>query len=307
MSDSRQGDSAIGKTNAERVEFLSRLAGGLAHEIKNPLSTMSINLALLREDWERAATARHPDHPEPTAREDRSLRRIRTLEREVHRLEGILEEFLNYARVSKVNREPLDLVALVRDQLEFVEPENERAGIRHHVDLPGSLPLVLIDPGPFRQALLNLIVNARQAMPEGGELLVRLAREGNHAELSITDTGVGMTPETQARCFDIFWSNKKGGTGLGLATARRIVEEHGGQIAVVSEVGRGTSFTVYLPLALELTHSAREAPTVDLDARLAREERRNAPGPGGPVTEAVPARSVPTDAAVTPAEKEEGA
>lgn len=229
-----------------------RLADGLAHEIKNPLSTMSINLALLQEDWERAGASRGPGEPQRTPREERSLKRIRTLQREVDRLEHILEDFLHYARGGVVNRKPEDLGRIVRELVEFVEPEDERAGIRHHVDLPIGLPLVLVDDARIKQAVLNLLVNARQAMPSGGELLVRLRRVGTQVELSITDTGMGMTSEKLARCFEEYWSDKPGGTGLGLSTARRIVEEHGGTISVVSEEGRGSSFSIFLPLAVEL-------------------------------------------------------
>ncbi|HUR29285.1 MAG TPA: ATP-binding protein, partial [Planctomycetota bacterium] len=241
------------RTPAEQVAFLSRLAGGLAHEIKNPLSTMAINLALLEEEWMRVSNARNAKEPELTPREQRSLRRVKTLQREVQRLEHIVQEFLIYAKGGEINRAPRDLASLLRDLLEFVEPEDAGQGIRHHVDLAVGLPLVLIDASAIQQALLNLLVNARQAMPGGGELLVRLRRDGNWVECSVTDTGIGMRPDQLARCFDEYWSDKKGGTGLGLSTARRIIEEHGGSIDVVSEPGRGTSFTVYLPLFVELT------------------------------------------------------
>jgi len=237
----------------DQVAFLFRLADGLAHEIKNPLSTMSINLTLLQEDWDRAASARNPTRPERTPREERSLKRVKTLQREVQRLEYILDDFLHYARGSEVNRKPEDIARIVRELLEFVEPEDERAGIRQHVDLPIGLPLVLVDEVQIKQAVLNLLVNARQAMPEGGELLVRVQRAGTQVEISITDTGHGMSPETLEHCFDEYWSDKKGGTGLGLATAARIIHEHSGTITVIAEEGRGSSFSIYLPLAVELT------------------------------------------------------
>jgi signal transduction histidine kinase len=239
------------------VAFLSRLARGLAHEVKNPLSTVAINLALLEEDWTRSAHGRNPKDPELTPREQRSLRRLKTLQREVERLEHIVEEFLHYARGGEINRAPADLAALVRELLDFVEPEDESQGIRHHVDLAMGLPLAMLDESAFRQAVLNLLVNARQAMEGDGELLVRLARNGNWAELTITDTGTGMRPDQVERCFDEYWSDKKGGSGLGLAHARRVIEEHGGSISVVSEVGRGTSFTIYLPLIVELTRGSQ--------------------------------------------------
>jgi signal transduction histidine kinase len=241
------------RTPAEQVAFLSRLAGGLAHEIKNPLSTMAINLALLEEEWTRAASSRNAKEPELSPREQRSLRRVKTLQREVQRLEHIVQEFLIYAKGGEINRAPRDLAHLLRDLLEFVEPEDASHAIRHHVDLAVGLPMVLVDESAIQQALLNLLVNARQAMPGGGELLVRLRRDGNWVECSVTDTGIGMRPDQLEHCFDEYWSDKKGGTGLGLSTARRIIEEHGGSIDVVSEPGRGTSFTVYLPLFVELT------------------------------------------------------
>ncbi len=255
------------RTPAEQVAFLSRLASGLAHEIKNPLSTMAINLTLLEEEFARVAGSRNAKEPELTLGEQRSLRRVKTLQREVQRLEHIVQEFLIYAKGGEINRAPKDLALLLRNLLEFVEPEHAVQAIRHHVDLAVGLPLVLIDETAIQQAFLNLLVNARQAMPGGGELLVRLRRDGNWVECSITDTGIGMRPEQIEHCFDEYWSDKKGGTGLGLSTARRIIEEHGGSIGVVSEPGRGTSFTVYLPLFVELAgERPRRAAGLTLDA-----------------------------------------
>ena len=239
-------------SSAEKERRLARIAGGLAHEIKNPLSTMAINLALLEEEFRKTADE------EGSARSARALKRVGALQREVGRLEGILEDFLRYARGGEVNRAPADLSELITDTLSFVQAEDELSGIRHHVDLPASLPLVLLDEGLFRQALLNLFVNARQAMMDGGELIVQAQRMGNHVEVTVTDTGVGMDEEAQGKCFDIYWSNKKQGTGLGLPTVRRIVEEHEGTIGVVTEPGRGTSIQVLLPLAVEITSQAAQ-------------------------------------------------
>jgi two-component system sensor histidine kinase HydH len=257
--------SASGPADAPRppvdeAAILSRVAAGLAHEIKNPLSTMAINLALLEEEIGKGAAVRNPERPELNAREERSMKKVRTLQREVRRLEGIVEEFLRFARGGEINRRPADLVAVVREALEFVAVEDDAAGIRHHFELPSSLPLAMLDPGAFKQALLNLLVNARQAMPSGGEIIVRVRRQGNHAELTITDTGVGMDEHELGRCFDLYWSTKKSGTGLGLATTRRIVEQHGGTISVISERGRGTSFSIVLPLVVEITGAGGHAP-----------------------------------------------
>ncbi|MBK7876582.1 MAG: two-component sensor histidine kinase [Planctomycetes bacterium] len=248
-------EGVLAPRSQDQRELLVRLAAGLAHEIKNPLSTMSINLALMEEDLGKN---RSSDAPELSPREKRVEKRVRALQREIQRLETIVEDFLRYARGGQINRAPSDLGALVREALEFVEPEDARQGIRHHVDLPMGLPLVMLDEGAFRQALLNLFVNSRHAMPSGGELIVRVRREGNFAELSVTDTGVGMKAEEVEHCFDPYFSTKKSGTGLGLSTTRRIVEEHGGTITVVSEVGRGTNFSIVLPLVVEI-HSAAGA------------------------------------------------
>ena len=239
---------------SDEIAILSRLAGGLAHEIKNPLSTMAINLALLEEDWQLSASQRGDDGTEPNPREARSSRRIQTLKREVQRLENILDDFLHYARGGEVNRAPGDLCATVREVLEFMEPEHEAQSIRHLVELPVKLPLVLMDEDRIKQALVNLFRNSAQAMPEGGDLIVQVHRNGNFVELTVTDTGVGMTPEQIERCFDVYWSTKKGGTGLGLATTRRIVELHDGTISIVSEQGRGTSIAITLPLVVEIPH-----------------------------------------------------
>jgi signal transduction histidine kinase len=226
-------------------DLLTRLARGLAHEIKNPLSTMAINLTLLEEEFTRAGG----DDP----RSRRVTKRVHTLQREVSRLEGILDDFLHYARGGLVNRQPGDLVALVREVLEFMDPEHRTHEIRVLSDLESGLPLVLLDEGVLRQMVINLMVNARQAMPGGGELILQVQRVGSRAQLVITDTGVGMNPEELEHCFDMYWSTKRDGTGLGLSTVRRIVLQHEGTIGVISEKGRGTSFTITLPLVQEVT------------------------------------------------------
>lgn len=230
------GGTERGGAPDKRLAYLGTLAGGLAHEIKNPLSTISINLALLREDLGAdASQARH-------------LKRIRLLEREVGRLEGIVQDFLRLTRGLDLHPEPTDLNGLLGELLEFIEPEakKERVAIRQSLD--PSLPRVTLDRQAFRQVFVNLLVNARQAMPSGGELIVRTLAEGADVLVEVTDTGVGMSADVLARCFDAYFSTKKGGTGLGLPTARRIVEEHSGSIGVWSEPGKGTKFTVRLPV-----------------------------------------------------------
>ena len=138
-----------------------------------------------------------------------------------------------------------------------VRYRHEAEGVRLHALLPGSLPLVMLDGGTFRQALLNLIVNARQAMPGGGELIVELRREGPRAELTITDSGVGMSPDQLERCFDLYFSTKRNGTGLGLAISRHFCRMMGGDITVTSRPGAGSTFTITLPRECVQVESAQ--------------------------------------------------
>ncbi|MEZ5976028.1 MAG: histidine kinase dimerization/phospho-acceptor domain-containing protein [Planctomycetota bacterium] len=160
MSESRAespGESAPGPD-----DFLTLVARGLAHEIKNPLSTMAINLTLLEEEFsgERAGQA-----PEPSPRDRRVLKRLAVLQREVDHLEHILDDFLRFARGGQVNRAPQDLVALVHEVLEFLAPQLSGSGVVVHEDLPRHFPLVMIDREAIRRVLMNLMVNAHQAMP----------------------------------------------------------------------------------------------------------------------------------------------
>lgn len=222
----------------DRLAHLGSLAAGLAHEIRNPLSTIALNLAMLREDWSHAETQK----------EKKTIKRIELLEREVARLEAILNDFLRFARSSELKLEPADLNRLLQEVVDFVEPEAKKKGVQIRTQFAVSLPEIQLDRNALRQAILNLLVNAREAMPKGGELILRTKKEGNFVELELTDTGEGMSEEVLARCFDVYFSTKRGGTGLGLPTTKRIVEDHGGEIEVQSELGRGTRFVIRLPV-----------------------------------------------------------
>lgn len=235
----------------EHLAFLGALAAGLAHEIRNPLSTLSVNLQLLREDWEQPVTEK----------EQRSYRKIQTLLRETKRLEQIVSDFLRFAAGHDLRRETVGLPSLLDEQLEFIGPAAARAGIRIHREVDPALPAVQADAGLLRQALLNLLLNAQQAMPRGGDLTVRARRESENVFVEISDTGVGIPEEIRERIFNVYFSTKPGGTGLGLPTAKRIVEEHGGSITVESAPGRGTTFRVRLPLRIEIR--ARPAAPVE--------------------------------------------
>jgi two-component system, NtrC family, sensor histidine kinase HydH len=226
---------------------ISQLAGGLAHEIRNPLSTVSLNLDLLAEDFQK---------PE-TPRDRRVLQRVERLQHEVYRLRDILENFLRFARVQDLGLVSTDLNTIVDEVCDFYEPTASTKGIVIRTFLAADLPLTRIDADLFKQALLNLVLNAEHAMPSGGELMLTTRREDASVVLDVIDTGVGMTEEVHARIFDAFFSTRPAGSGLGLPTARKIIEAHGGTIQVQSEPGKGSQFTVRLPVSEPLPTGPR--------------------------------------------------
>lgn len=216
---------------------IAQLAGGLAHEIRNPLSTMRLNLDLLAEDFQ---------NPE-TPRDRRVLQKIERLQRETSRLHDILEAFLRFVRVQELKRTPSDLNAVLDDLCDFYGPQVSTRAILIRTHYASDLPEMKLDVDLFKQAVLNLILNAEHAMPEGGELILTTRGDGPWNILEITDTGLGMTDEVRSRVFDAFYSTRPGGSGLGLPTTRKIIEAHGGTIHVDSEPGKGSKFTVRLP------------------------------------------------------------
>jgi two-component system, NtrC family, sensor histidine kinase HydH len=226
---------------------IAKLAGALAHEIKNPLSTIRLNMELLAEDL--GGDLENPLHR-------RALTKIERVQRECQRLQGLLDDFLQYARMRQVDLEPASLNTVVRDLLHFFQPKARESKIEVVDYLASDLPSVLLDRQAFYGAMLNLFLNAQQAMPNGGQLVVRTSPSYDGVLLDLIDTGCGMDAATQSRIFEAFYSTKRGGSGLGLPTAKKIVEAHGGQIFVQSEPGRGTQFTVKLPVPARIPADA---------------------------------------------------
>jgi signal transduction histidine kinase len=238
-----------GDKQFDRLAFLGSLAGGLAHEIKNPLSTMTVTLQLLKEDWQGASDAR----------ERRTLQKITLLQKEVNRLEGILNDFLRFARGPVLRVEDCEINELVQEVLDFIEPEATRYGIRVRFHGDRSSPRCRIDRNLVKQAIFNVVINAQHAMEEkGGELIVTTRRSGDSVRLDFVDTGCGMPPDVLGRIFHVYFSTKKGGTGLGLPTARRYIEEHDGTIEIRSEPEKGTIVTVTLPCSPDGERTAGE-------------------------------------------------
>ena len=167
-------------------------------------------------------------------------------------MQELLDGFLDFAKLRRLKLEPSDLSVQVRQVLDFFRPKAAEGRIEIIDYLSSDLATVLLDRENFHGALLNLVLNAQQAMPDGGQLVVRTYNAAEGVALDLIDTGCGMDAETQAHAFDAFYSTKRNGSGLGLPTARKIIEAHGGRIAVQSEPGRGTRFTIVLPVPARL-------------------------------------------------------
>jgi signal transduction histidine kinase len=221
---------------------IARLAGGLAHEIKNPLSTIRLNMELLAEDFQQ------PQSP----RERRALAKANVVQRECQRLQDLLDNFLNFAKVRRLNLQSTNLNGQIREVLDFFRPKAAESGIEVIDYLASDLPTVLLDREAFHGALLNLVLNAQQAMPDGGQLVVRTYATADGVALDLIDTGCGMDEKTKSQIFDAFFSTKRGGSGLGLPTARKIIEAHDGRISLQSAPGHGTKFTIALPTPARL-------------------------------------------------------
>ena len=223
------------------VVEMAELAGGLAHELRNPLSTMMINLKLLDEDLRESST------PFDSLRR-RALLKLDIVRKEGERLQHLFGEFLSLAGPYRLKPLIQDLNALVSRLASFFDPVARSGGIELVSRLHPNTLLCSVDEQLLSQALLNLVINAQQAMPEGGYITVR-------AMIVVADTGVGIGPDDRERIFRPFFSTKPRGTGLGLSITQRIVHDHGGKLTLATELGRGTTFMVWLPLPSELRSS----------------------------------------------------
>ena len=240
------GIRAAKDAHLEQIEELSRLTGELAHEIKNPLSTIKINLKLISEDLQYQAGASGSD--EQDHRFARALRKIAVIQKEADRLEQILDGFLSYADRGELEPAAIDINELVSDMVDFYSPHCYSRSITIRQGLFGEPLICKVDAEKFKQAILNLFINAQQAMNHGGELIVQTTRQQDDAVIQISDTGRGIAPEKLSHIFDAYYSSRPSGRGLGLATTRKIIDAHNGVITVDSVPGKGTSFAIKLPL-----------------------------------------------------------
>src|SRR4030042_264240 len=224
----------------KQLEELSKLTGELAHEIKNPLSTIKVNLELAAEEL------KGPGKNDQTAA--RALKKITVGQKETDRLGQILDGFLRYVSRPELQLAGVNINEVLSDMVDFYSPQACSNSITIRQGL-SSEPLVCkVDAGMLKQVILNLFINAQQAMNTGGELMIRTSRQKEKAVIQISDTGNGIAADKLPELFKPYCSFRPSGTGLGLATAKRIVEAHNGAITVDSEPGTGTLFTIKLPL-----------------------------------------------------------
>ena len=222
---------------SERLAALGRITAGVAHEVKNPLNSMRLWLENLKESlsYDGDSTA--------------SRQAVQVLDKEIDRLDQVVKRFLDFTRPMDVRLEATQLADLLKEVLEIAKPQLEKANILLATLLPIDVPEVYVDRALLKQAVLNLVLNAAEAMPNGGQLRLVLSRRGEMAEITVGDTGKGIPPENQQKIFQLFFTTRPGGSGIGLASTFRIVQLHNGSIDFTSEVGRGTTFRIELPLA----------------------------------------------------------
>jgi two-component system, NtrC family, sensor kinase len=221
----------------ERLAAIGKMAAHVTHEIRNPLSSIGLNIEMLEDELAGG------DVPGDA----RAL--LKSISREVQRLEHLSEEYLRVARLPSPRMEADDVATVLREIVTFARPEVEHAGCSLELDVRDPMPPAFFDDAQLRQAVLNLLRNAREAMPEGGPIELAIHAEGMSVVIEISDRGGGIPDNIRARVFDPFFSTKGEGTGLGLAITRHIVEAHGGLLTCEARDGGGTRFRIALPIA----------------------------------------------------------
>jgi PAS domain S-box-containing protein len=221
---------------SERLAALGRITAGVAHEVKNPLNSMRLWLENLKESL-------------PADSDGSAKQAVQVLDKEIDRLDAVVKRFLDFTRPMEVRLEPTQLSELLKEVLEIAQPQLQKAGIQVAQLLPIDVPEVYVDRALLKQAVLNLVLNAGESMAGGGQLRLILTRRGEMAEISVGDTGKGIPPEHRQKIFQLFFTTRPGGSGIGLASTFRIVQLLNGSIDFTTEMGKGTTFRIELPLA----------------------------------------------------------
>ena len=222
---------------SERIAALQLLAAGVAHEIGNPLNSLTIHLQLLERRLRKL----------PEGQQDTLLHPLEVAQEEIKRLDTIVTQFLRAIRPAPLLRAPHDLNSLVRDAAEFLGPELKSRNILLELDLSPGLPVLEVDQDQLKQAFYNIVKNSSEAMKQGGLLKIRTGSDGRWVNINFADTGGGMTQEAMARIFEPYFTTKQSGSGLGLMITQRIVRAHGGEVVIESDPGNGLKITIRLP------------------------------------------------------------
>jgi signal transduction histidine kinase len=235
---------------SRKLAALGRLMAGVAHEVKNPLNAMTIHLELLKQKLAAVPElVTVPAGPNPGRSMDLS-KHVHIISSEIRRLDEVVNGFLKFARPDELKLQPVQITALVSEVVTTAQPEAAARGVTIKVECPPTLPEINADPGMLGQALLNLAINACQAMPSGGTLRITCrAEDRRRVILDVEDTGVGIPPEHLSRIFDLYFTTKKEGSGIGLSMVYRIVQLHDGEVEVQSTPGHGTRFRLMFPQA----------------------------------------------------------
>ena len=238
------------KRNGHLLEELGKLTGELAHEIKNPLSTIKVNLNLVTEDLQDLISAESGKigSEKDNRSFNRAMRKIAVIQKETDRLEQILDGFLRYVERTEPQLASTDINELIVDMIDFYSPQAHSHSITIRQGLYNEPIICKVDTDMLKQVILNLFINAQQAMTNGGELMIRTDKQKKEAVIQINDTGSGIAPDKLPLIFKTYYSSRPQGSGLGLPTAKKIIEAHNGTIHVDSEPGKGTSFTIKLPV-----------------------------------------------------------
>ena len=232
------------KKRDESFASLTALTAGVAHELKNPLGSMSIYLQLMERQLQKPESFENVD----SCRES-LISKIKVLKGEVERLNDIVVDFLSTVRPRNASLQEEDLNQIIKDAVEIMIPDLEQHNIKLKLELEENLPYLMLDRGFMRQVLANLISNARDAMKEteGGFLTISTEKNSDYVILSVADTGAGIKPENLTKIFDPYFTTKKSGTGIGLTLVYKIIRGMGGDIGVNSRQGSGTTFRITLP------------------------------------------------------------
>jgi len=217
-------------------ELIEAVAAGIAHEVRNPLNALQINIQILDQELRLLV-------PDRAAHVYAVLGKI---SREVNSLDNFVSEFLRYARPPRLKLEPVAVRQVLGDLVTFLEPQFAEKEVKLRLAAAGGPKVIRADSFQLKLAVLNLLLNGLQATPPGGSVEIATGEEGSRIAIEIRDSGEGIPPDRLERVFDVFFTTREGGTGLGLPIARRIIDEHGGSLSLISTAGRGTTARILL-------------------------------------------------------------